>query len=227
LAGSFTPTGSTTPTIVQTLSPCGPLATNLDFCARSTSFTPAKLNGTWDATFQNPAGTATETFALPSTVVIPATPVPFPKSVTITNSANGINPTISWQLPTGFTPDAFRINIFDRSTSPLANGQDNIIHSVIIPPATTSYTLPTVLSSGEGLVAGDKYSINFQVINTRDGGPDSNNSQADILTRSNSYFDFTPVPGSTTPSPSYSPNRRPHIRCVPLTDKRTPRRGLV
>ena len=28
-------------------------------------------------------------------------------------------------------------------------------------------------------------------------------------------------------SPSYSPNRRPHIRCIPLTDKRTPRRGLV
>jgi hypothetical protein len=32
---------------------------------------------------------------------------------------------------------------------------------------------------------------------------------------------------ATLLNPSYSPNRRPHIRCIPLTDKRTPRRGLV
>jgi hypothetical protein len=35
---------------------------------------------------------------------------------------------------------------------------------------------------------------------TRDGGPNSNNSNADILTRSNSWFDFTPKLGSTTPT---------------------------
>jgi alpha-glucosidase len=45
------------------------------------------------------------------------------------------------------------------------------------------------------------------------------------------YGDELGLEDATIPSsrvnPSYSPNRRPHIRCVPLTDKRTPRRGLV
>src|SRR5205807_5489140 len=41
-AGIFTPTGSITPTIIQSLSPCGPLSVDPNFCARSTPFTTAK-----------------------------------------------------------------------------------------------------------------------------------------------------------------------------------------
>lgn len=170
-AGIFTATGSSVPTLTQSLSPCGPNSANLNFCARSSPFTAAKLNGSWSFEVQNPTATATATFALPSVTVIPAASVPFPASVTITNSANGVNPTISWTLPNGFTPDAFRVQIYDRSAPPLANGNDNTIHSVALSPTATSYTLPTILSTGQSLTAGDKYSISFQVIITRDGGP--------------------------------------------------------
>jgi hypothetical protein len=199
-AGIFTPSGSTTPTLVQSLSPCGPLSTDVNFCARSATLTPARLNGTWQFSVQNPSGTSTATFGLPSVFVIPSAPVPFPSSVTITNSADGVQPTVSWTLPSGFTPDAFRIQIYDRSTPLLPNGVHDIIGTAILSPTATSYTFPATLSTGEKLVVGDKYSINFQVITTRDGGSDPTNNNADILTRSNSFFDFTPKLGSTTPS---------------------------
>ena len=79
-----------------------------------------------------------------STLVIPAAVVPFPTSVTITNSSNGVQPTISWKVPNGYTPNAFRVNIFDRSSPPLANGQSNIIYSTIVAPTATSFTIPPV-----------------------------------------------------------------------------------
>jgi hypothetical protein len=97
-------------------------------------------------------------------------------------------------------PDAFRINIFDRSTPPLANGTDNIITTIDLPTTATSYTLPAVFAdTGLSLTVGDKYSISFQVIETRDGTSNIS-SNANILTRSTSYFDFTPELGSTTPA---------------------------
>jgi hypothetical protein len=200
-AGIFTATGSTTPTLTQGLSACVPPSTDPLQCVRTTSFdfTTTKLNGTWDFKVQQGASGPSATFALPNSTVIPTTPVPFPASVTITNSANGVNPTIGWTLPAGFTPDAFRVQIYDRSL-PLANGVANDIHTQILSPTATSYTIPTTLSTGQSLIIGDKYSINFQVITTRDGGPNSNNSNGDILTRSNSWFDFTPKIGTTTPS---------------------------
>jgi hypothetical protein len=103
------------------------------------------------------------------------------------------------------TPNAFRINIFDRSSAPGANGVDNIIFSTIISPTATSFTIPasfqsTSTSPFQSLIPGDKYSINFQVIDTRDGTSNPNNSNADILSRSNSFFDFTPQLAGTQPT---------------------------
>jgi hypothetical protein len=197
IEGIFTPTGGT-PAPVSSVNPCGPLSTDANFCATSTDFSASLLNGSWSAEIST--GTSSATFALPSVSGIPTTPVPFPSSVTITNSANGIQPTISWTLPSGFVPDAFRINIFDRSTPPLANGTDNIITTIDLPTTATSYTLPAVFAdTGLSLTVGDKYSISFQVIETRDGTSNIS-SNANILTRSTSYFDFTPELGSTTPA---------------------------
>ena len=197
-AGLFTATGASTPTLVQSPVACGPVAVNENFCARSTSFRTAKLDGTW--AFQVANGANTATFALPSVTDIPLTPVPFPLSVTISNSIDGKEPTISWTLPTGFTPNAFRVQIYDRSSPPLANGTQNVIYTTIVPPTSTQFTVPADLGNGQALVVGNKYTINFQVITTRDGGSDPTNSNADFLTRSNSFFDFTPEPGDTTPS---------------------------
>jgi hypothetical protein len=194
-AGIFTPFTSSVPTITQSLVACTPFSTSPNFCARNSPFTAGKLNGTWQ--FEVQKGGATAIFALPAANVIPTTPVPFPSSVTIANSTDGRTPTVSWQLPIGFTPDGFRVNIFDRS-SPLANGQADIIHTANLPNTATSYTLPSILSSGKSLVDGDKYSINFQVIETR-GGVTFGGSNASILTRSSSFFDFTPQPSDTAP----------------------------
>ncbi len=123
--------------------------------------------------------------------------------MTITNSASGINPTISWTLPgsaspggSAFTPDAFSVLIIDRGVK-LANGTDDVIHQANLLPTATSYTLPSVLSTGQTLQIGHKYGIQFQLIQTRDGT--ANLSQANFLTRSLSFFDFTPALGSTTP----------------------------
>ncbi|HSD39192.1 MAG TPA: PEP-CTERM sorting domain-containing protein [Rhodocyclaceae bacterium] len=198
-AGIFTPAGATNPTIVQSLSACSPLSVNANFCSRTSSYTPAKANGTWQ--FQVSNGTDTAVFALPPTTVIPLAAVPFPTSVTIANSANGVQPTISWTLPSGASAqaDAYRVNIYDRSSPPLAGGSRDIIYSTTLQGSATQITIPLDLGGGRTLTAGNKYTINFQVISTRDGAS-STNDNANVLSRSSSFFDFTPQPGDTTPS---------------------------
>ena len=82
------------------------------------------------------------------------------------------------------------MNIFDKSIV-LANGSDDIIETNTLNASAASFT-PTV-----HLNPGGSYAINFQVIETRDGGPDANGSNADVLSRSSSFFDFSPpTPGS-------------------------------
>jgi hypothetical protein len=188
--------GSTAPPLIQALAPCQSLSTAPGFCASAVPFTnPDQRNGTWDFEVESPSG-ATATFALPSAAPIPTTPLPFPFSVTITNSVSGVNPTISWVLPAGVTPNAFSILIFDRG-APLAGGGDNTIHQADLTPNQTSYTLPTVLSTGQTLQIGHKYSINFQLIDTRDGTAAA--TLGNLLARSLSFFDFTPETNSVAP----------------------------
>jgi PEP-CTERM motif len=192
-AGIFTATGSSTPTLTQTLFPCAPTSTSPGFCARTTPFTTNKLNGSWSFEVQNPGGTVTATFALPSVAPIPTTPTPFPSSVTLTNSANGINPTVSWTLPNGDTPNALAVLVFDRSQT-LVNGTANVIYQATVSPNTTSFTIPTTAN----LIVGHKYTIGFQIIDSRDGQFPSD--AADYLNRSFAFFDFTPQTSSTEPS---------------------------
>jgi hypothetical protein len=86
------------------------------------------------------------------------------------------------------------VQIFDRDPARVrAIGNADIIHSVSVPNNATSYTLPAVLSDGESLRLGGSYSINFQVVETR-GDVAFTNSNAQILTRSNSFFAFSPLP---------------------------------
>ena len=192
IAGSFTPAGSLTPTLVQTASPCSPLTTNANFCARSSSFNTAELNGTWQVNFAQ-AGVSTVA-TLPSVAVIPTSPVPFPSSVTIT--PGGTTPTISWTLPAGTSPNAFRVNIYDRSTPVLANGQHDIISTSDLSPSATSFTIP----ASAGIMPGSNYTINFQVIDTRNGSAlPQGASNANILTRSSSFFDFSPPAAGSPP----------------------------
>ena len=185
LSATYPPTGFTDPA-----TPCVPLAVNGNFCANITAFSSARIASPWTLQFKNGADTLNVTGpSLAGT----ADPVPFPVSVTITGS--GVNPTISWTIPGGFAPDGFQVQIFDKSIT-LANGQNDITHSVAINPSSTSYTIPTILSSGGRLIADGQhqYAINFQVVETR-GHVAFTNSNAQILRRSNSFFDFQPLPG--------------------------------
>lgn len=166
---------------------CNPLAVNANFCSRTTAFTPVRL-GAWQLSFQQ--GASSLIVAAPSLAGTDSA-VPFPVNVTL--SGAGTTPTVSWQVPGGFTPDGFRVNIFDKDAV-LPNGQADIIHSVAIAPGATSYTIP------DGVVAlGGNYAINLQLIDTRSDLPFSNNN-AQILRRSSSFFDFTPLAGDGPPA---------------------------
>jgi hypothetical protein len=188
IQGEFTPTGGT-PTFTS-IRPCGPLSVNPGFCDTTVPYSTAFKNDTAQVLFTN--GTATGTFSLPSAVPIPDATVNFPTNVTISvNSSTGA-PTISWTLPPGTNADALRVNIFDKSVR-LANGADDIIETNTISPTATSFT-PTV-----ALAPGGSYAINFQVIQTRDGGPDVNGNNADVLSRSSAFFDFSPPSAGSPP----------------------------
>src|SRR6266478_1360058 len=98
---------------------CSPLAVNANFCAGGATFTASRL-GSWSLTFQN--GSDTAVIATP-TLAGAETAVPFPQNVTITRSDH---PTISFTVPPGFTPDALRVNIYDRNVT-LPNGAKDVI----------------------------------------------------------------------------------------------------
>jgi hypothetical protein len=185
IAGIFTSAGSITPTFMTSLSPCGPLVNNANFCASVTPFSVVRTNGSWQVDFRN--GANTTALALPSVSVIPVNPIPFPSSVTIT--AASTTPTISWTLPPSISPDAFRINLYDKSLPCFSSGCNSVFFSANLNPTASSYTVPASV----GLVVGGNYAIQLEVIDTRDGGPiPPGTGNADILTRSSSYFDFSP-----------------------------------
>jgi hypothetical protein len=70
---------------------------------------------------------------------------------------------------------------------------------VSLSPGTTSYAFPTTLSTGQSLVIGNQYAIDFQAEITRTGDSNPTNNNSDILTRSISFFDFTPQLSSVQP----------------------------
>lgn len=176
--------------------PCAPTSVNSRFCASGVGFNTARADGNWSVRIAS--ANETLTAALPSSAIIPAAAVPFPSSVTIT--ANGNTPTINWAYPAGYQPDALRISIYDKAVI-LANGTRDIVHTTVLSPNATEYTIPTTLSTRNGahLITGRDYVFNFQMIDTRDNGviqPATGN--ANLLSRSNSYFNFrVPEPGET------------------------------
>ena len=167
---------------------CAPLAVNANFCGRTVGFNAGRLNP-WTLRFERGANHLE--LQGPSLLGTESA-VPFPVSVSL--SGTGLTPTISWQVPGGFAPDGFRINIFDKSRI-LANGQADVIHSQAISPSSTSFTLPQTLSSGLSLQQGGNYTINLQLIETRNHVAFTNNN-AQILRRSSSFFAFTPLSGN-------------------------------
>jgi hypothetical protein len=184
---------------------CSPLTVSPNFCAGGATFSASRL-GSWTLTFRN--GTDTAVIATP-TLAGAETAVPFPQNVTITRSDH---PTISFTIPAGFTPDALRVQIFDRSVT-LANGTKDDIFSQAVSASSTSFTIPSTVT----LKAGNPYTINFQVIDLRPGFTEANflasNSNNMILRRSNSFFDFQILGGGAPPVvelPTVGPDPNPN-----------------
>ncbi len=197
LQGIYGPSGFATGTTL-----CSPLSVNLNFCGHSTAYDASRTASPWTFVFGNGADSLSVTgpsLALNANAIL--NPVPFPASVTISQGPTAAQPTISWVIPNGVVPDGFRIQIFDVSAPNLPNGTKNVIHSVAVTPTTTSYTMPVTLSAGGVLDAGGShnYAINFQVIETRNHVAFTNNN-AQILRRSNSFFNFTPTTASGPPN---------------------------
>jgi hypothetical protein len=157
ITGVFTPAGPgpyfVTPTLV-----CAPLAIDADFCGNNSPFSVAHTNGSWQVEFTNGADTAT--LGLPAVSVIPATPVPFPSSVTITGA--GVTPTISWTLPANTSVNGFQVTIYDKSEF-ILNGQNQVIFAKSINPAATSFKIP----ASAGLQIGGNYAIQLRLIKTK------------------------------------------------------------
>lgn len=174
--------------------PCAPLAVNARFCANTTGFNSTRLDP-WQFHFTR--GIETTTVTGPSMVGVGL--VPFPISVTL--AGTGLTPTISWQIPNGFTPDAFRVQVYDKHRI-LANGVADLISTNPLPANATSFTLPGNI----GLVARGSYAIGLQVVETR-GHVAFTGNNAQIFARSASFFDFAPLTGDV-----------PHAIALPTID---------
>ena len=215
LGAVYPPSGFTDPQAV-----CAPLTVSPSFCANSTGFNAGRIASPWTFQFRNGADALDVSGpALTTNSNAILNPVPFPVSVTITQGATAATPIISWLIPINFTPDAFRVQIFDRSAPTLPNGTKDIIHSVAVDPSATSYTIPAILSAGGSLVANNNYSINFQVIETRNNVSFASNNNALILRRSNSFFAFTPNNASGPPNvnlPQVAPDTNPNDNLGPV-----------
>jgi len=215
LGAVYPPSGFTDPQ-----APCAPLTVNPNFCANATVFNGGRVASPWTFQFRNGADALDVSGpALTTNSNAILNQVPFPVSVTITQGATAATPTISWVIPNNFAPDAFRVQIFDRSAPPLPNGQRDVIHTAALDPTATSYSIPAVLSSGGSLAANNNYSINFQVIETRGHVSFASNNNALILRRSNSFFAFTPNNASGPPNvhlPQVEPDTNPNDNRGPV-----------
>ena len=185
------------PAFTDAQSSCNPLAVNQNFCSNSTAFNTNRVAQPWTLRFQRTG----ETPVLVGGPSLAGTEVAVPFPVNVTIVGGGLSPTISWTIPGGFAADAVRVNIFDRNAI-LASGQADIIHSFAIASNAGSYAIPAALTSGRSLALGGDYVFNVQLIDTR-GDPTvfvASNNNAEILRRSSSFFNFTPLAGGGPPN---------------------------
>lgn len=176
---------------------CVGLSVDANFCGQEIPFNPS-LGGAWTLTFGNgPDRLTTTTPVLGAPPGSP--PVPFPVNVTI--SGSGSNPTFKWTIPVGFTPDAIRLVVFDKTAPSLANGMKDVVHVQAFGGDAREYTVPTLLSSGQTLKEGNNYSLMLQVVETRGHVPlvGANAPLGPIANRSSSFFDFAVLEASAPP----------------------------
>lgn len=194
---------------------CGPLIIAPSICSRSTAFNAGRLAEPWLFRFERP-GEAALSVPGPSLAGTESA-VPFPVDVSITGS--GTTPTLSWTIPGNFSPDAVRINVWDRSLTRAGNLVGDLVHSFAVPSSLTSYQMPSLLNSGRQLALGGDYVFNIQLIDTRGDAAAfvSSNNNAHILRRSSSFFNFTPL-GDGGPPNVYLPTVQDGVYNFSITE---------
>jgi hypothetical protein len=136
------------------------------------------------------------TIAVNTPAIGAAASMPYVQSMSV--SGAGLTPTISWTLPAAAPVDQMRVLVFDdshpvttQSRSPalsLSFQQGNLVYRTDpLPASQTSFQLP----AAAGLQFGTHYSIAISMEHVRPGA--SGTGLSIIDTRSNSFFDFTPL----------------------------------
>ena len=120
--------------------------------------------------------------------------VPFAQGVSFTLSTqNGITaPTFYWSLPNGFTPNVQRIEIWQINGAGIAS--TDVLNTGLAPTAR-SYAVPTSI-----LTANQEYAVDIELLVLRNTS-NNDTSNANVWTRSRSFFDFTPEASSATLPP--------------------------
>lgn len=143
--------------------------------------------GAWTLTFNNGADTTSAT--TPGTL-IGVSPAPFASNVTISGSSTNL--TFSWTFPSNSVNNV-SIGIFDDLMKNAGGGVDQV-YSTVLARTSGSFTVPNALAGGLSLQLNHKYTIDIAGIVDRVPPPPGPPSQANILTATQSFFDFTPLP---------------------------------
>jgi hypothetical protein len=193
LGATYAPTGFSDPS-----NSCSPIAVNRNYCVNATTYSSARTAGSWTMSVSRP-GSTTLTVVAPS-LAGTESGVPFVQNMKLTTV--GTSQTLTWQQPQNIVTDAQRVIIYDPSVI-LSSGVPDTIHSSNISGSLRSYTLPTVLNSGQSLRPDANYTIAFQSVDTRsdpklylaDGG------NTEILQRSTAFFNFVAPSSPLSASP--------------------------
>lgn len=148
----------------------------------SVPFDPA-LTGSWEVEITNPTS-PNSPLSVFTPSLGPTSEVPFVTDGRMT--PDGLTPTITWQRPAGFTPDAVRLFVFDLDRFAL-DGSALVVHTEDLAGDATAFPLPATLDDGSSLAFGGHYEIAVMMQNLRGDGS--------VLSRSRTFFAFSPLAG--------------------------------
>lgn len=213
-----------------------PDSVNPDWVQASIPYSTA-LTGPWTFHISSTTNFANRTITSP----LPISPavgsvgvMPFVQQMTITPDSTGLNPTISWVMPTSAYPNdptgntqmpsidgvsiavqnltstITRTNINPFAGSKFGNTfqqADAIYGTGQLSPTTTSFVIPSTNNNPNNadhgapvLQYGQTYSIDIQLNHYNGGTPVTGCALCTIASRSNSFFDYTPIDTSNTPN---------------------------
>jgi Fibronectin type III domain/PEP-CTERM motif len=146
------------------------LCTTPNNCTPTSNNNPANLTAPWTLTFQNPNTNPTN---VSNTLSLVSSQIPLAQSIIL--SGTTANSTFTWSPPPGFNPNAYRIQIFQAGVGAIF--EQNL-------------TQPTYTAQTSSLVPGVTYTIELEMLTTRDGS-NNINSDSNLSAASRVYSSFT------------------------------------